>query len=72
MIMYDYVTGEWGMKATQGLEIELEGDDETRETVKSLALKEEQEFLGVWDCLKVGSKKKLEKNQGNMKHGQCE
>ena len=34
------------MKETQGWELEIEGDDETKEIVKSLDMKEEKSFWG--------------------------
>ena len=57
------------MKETQGWELEIEGDDNNTEIVKSLDMKEEKKFLGVWDGPAAGSKGQLKKI---MEHGRHE
>ena len=52
------------MKETQGWELEIEGDDNNTEIVKSLDMKEEKKFLGVWDGPAAGSKGQLKKISG--------
>ena len=48
----------------QGWELEIEGDDNNTEIVKSLDKKEGKEFLGVWDGPAAGSKGQLKNISG--------
>ena len=64
--VYDEETGRWRLKKTEGMPMEVEGDDGVKTEVTSLPMDDEQKFLGVHDAPAGGNAKEIEEKKGKV------
>ena len=59
----DHRKGNWVWMNTKGTQLQFEGDDDIKQTIKSLGNDEEKKFLGVFNRLEGENVKHIEKTK---------